>query len=62
MDGFFNVRDGAESPAVVDECSGGFELVFGGAGGCHDLDEGEEESAVVVGGPLGGHDGWVGLG
>ena len=49
------VPDGAESPAVVEDRSGGFELVLRWAVGCHDLDEGEEEGAVVVCGPLSRH-------
>ena len=49
------VPDGAESPAVVEDRSRGLELVLRWAVGCHDLDEGEQESAVVVCGPLGRH-------
>jgi hypothetical protein len=49
------LRSGSQSPAVISGFDDCFELVLGRAVGGHDLDEGEEEGAVFVGGPLGCH-------
>jgi hypothetical protein len=45
-------RDGAESPAVVEDGASSLELMLGWAVGCHHLDEGKQEGTVVVRGPL----------
>jgi hypothetical protein len=45
-------RDGAESPAVVEDGASSLELMLGWAVGCHHLDEGKQEGTVVVCGPL----------
>jgi hypothetical protein len=51
------LRDGAKSPAVVENGAGSLELVLGRTIGCHDLYEGKQERAVIVCGPLRCH-GW----
>jgi hypothetical protein len=47
--GLVFLRHGAHGPAVFEQDASGFELVFGGAAGGHDLDEGEEEVRSLEG-------------